>query len=384
MNFKHPKVYFYCREEEGNLQEDIIAIAEGLSELGIPYYANCNYWLQSTSPGDYLFQNDPDVSMDDCDVVVVSYTWPFWIRTGTFELISRPLPEGLFKKGRRYKTVYMDSHDGHRTVSWESEFRQFDIILRSKLNRRAWHPENIQSWVLGLNNRILQATANDRTFMERRKSILLNFGASHPFRHGVRDLARKHFVSEIGRFLEIDETMDDLSRIPVDPYDALMWHQTGGRFSRAYYERLKRSQAVACFCGDLIPPMPFRNPESYLVGGNRAKIKRAFYEFISLFDRRPWRSVQWDSFRFWEALSAGCVAFNLDLEHYGVEIPVMPTNWVHYIGVDFNRVDKIIQRLSDEPDALERIGKAGRQWALENYSPKAMAERFLQSIGMTL
>ena len=203
MNFKNPKVYFYCREEEGNLQEDIIAIAEGLAELSIPYYANCNYWLRSTSPGDYLFQNDPDVSMDDCDVVVVSYTWPFWIRMATFELISSPLPEGLFKKGRRYKTVYMDNHDGHRTVSWESEFRQFDIILRSKLNRRAWHPENIQSCVYGLNNRILQATANDRTFMERRKSILLNFGASHPFRHRVRDLARKQFVSEIGHFVEI-------------------------------------------------------------------------------------------------------------------------------------------------------------------------------------
>jgi hypothetical protein len=381
LNFKHPKVYFYCRAEEGNLQDDIIAIAEGLSELGIPYYANCNYWLQSTSPGDYLFKYDPDVTMHDCDAVVVSYTWPFWIRMGTFELISRPLPEGLFKKGRRYKTVYMDSHDGHRTISWESEFRQFDIILRSKLNRRAWHPENIQSWVHGLNHRILQATANDRTFMGRRKSILLNFGASHPFRHGVRDLAREHFFSEIGRLLEIDETMDDLSQIPVSPYDVLMWRQTGGRFSRAYYERLKRSQAVACFCGELIPPMPFRNPEIYLVGGNRAKLKRAFYEFISLFDRRPWRSVQWDSFRFWEALSAGCVAFNLDLEHYGVEIPVMPTNWVHYVGVDFNRVDKIIQRLSDEPDALERIGKAGRLWALENYSPTAMARRFLRLIG---
>jgi hypothetical protein len=384
LNSKHPKVYFYCREEEGNLQEDIIAIAEGLSELGIPYYANCNYWLQSTSPGDYLFQKDPDVSMDDCDVVVVSYTWPFWIRMGSFELNSRPLPEGLFKKGRRYKTVYLDSHDGHRTVSWESEFRQFDIILRSKLNRRAWRPENIQSWVLGLNNRILQATANHRAFIERRKSIILNFGASHPFRHRARDLACKHFIPQIRRLLEIDETVDDLSRMPSDPYDALMWRQTGGRFSRAYYERLKNSQAVACFCGDLIPAMPFRNPESYLVGGNRAKIKRAFYEFVSLFDRRPRRSVQWDSFRFWEALAAGCVAFNLDLEHYGVEIPVMPTNWVHYIGVDFNRIDKIIQRLSDEPEALERIGKAGSLWALENYTQKAMAQRFLQSIRMAL
>jgi hypothetical protein len=379
--FKAPKVYFYCCEEEGNLQEDVIAIAEGLSELGIPYYANCNYWRRSTSPGDYLLRKDPDVCADDCEIVAVSYTWPFWIKMENFETVARPLPKGLFKKGRLYKTVYLDSHDGHRTVSWNSEFRQFDLILRSKLNRLAWHPENMQSWVLGLNNRIIQATANARSFTERGKSLLLNFGASHPFAHSVRDLARKHFISKVARFLEIDETMDDLSQIPVDPYDALMWRQTGGRFSRAYYERLKGSQAVACFCGDLIPPIPFRSPESYLVGGNRAKIKRAIFEFISLFDRRPWRSVQWDSFRFWEALAAGCVAFNLDLEHYGVEIPVMPTNWVHYIGVDLDRVDRIIERLSDEPDALERIGKAGRQWALENYSPRRMAERFLQSMG---
>ena len=49
-----------------------------------------------------------------------------------------------------------------------------------------------------------------------------------------------------------------------------MWRQTGSRFCRSYYERLKRTQAVACFCGDMIPPMPYRHADRYLTNGRRA------------------------------------------------------------------------------------------------------------------
>src|SRR5262249_53624576 len=112
-----PRVYFYCRNEPGNLQEDVIALAEGFVELGIPFHSSCDYWLQSTKPDDYLLKCNPEVGPDDCNIVIVSYTWPYWIRTRTFDLVRRPLPDGLFKKGIKYVTVYMDNHDGHRTVS---------------------------------------------------------------------------------------------------------------------------------------------------------------------------------------------------------------------------------------------------------------------------
>ena len=375
-----PYVYFYCRNEEGNLQEDVITLAEGLRELGIPFSGNCDYWLESTTPGDYLIRHDPEIRADDADVVVVSYSWPFWIRMKTFDLVRRPLPEGLFKAGRRYRTVYMDSHDGHRTVSWEPAFRQFDLILRSKLNRRAWRPENMRPWVLGFTNRILKATSGGAPFEKRDRTILINFGASHPYPHGTRDTAARVFEPKIRKILSINRTQDDLRKEPSDPYEALMWRQTGGRYSRAYYNRLKQTQAVACFCGELIPPMPYQHPECYLVGGNKAKLRRTFYEILARFDPRSPRSVQWDSFRFWETLCAGAVAFNIDLEQYGAEIPVMPRNWEHYIGIDFGRVDEVIEKLTGERELLARIAVAGREWALQNYSPKAMAERFLTLI----
>jgi hypothetical protein len=377
---KTPRVYFYCSNEPGNLQEDVIALAEGLSELGVSFHANCDYWLQSTKPGDYLFRHSLEVRPDDCDIVVVSYTWVQWVRMGDFKLRRRPLPEGLFKPGRRYVTVAMDNHDGYRTVSWEPEFRAFDIVLRSKFNSRAAAPANMRPWAYGWTNRVLEATQGALPFAQRANTLLVNFGASHPYSYGARNLAARRFEPQIDSLLQIDRTRDDLSCVPDDRYAALMWRQTGGRFSRAYYDRLKSTKAVACFCGDIIPPAPKR-PEDYLVGGNRARLRRAIFALLGLFDTRAPRAVGADSFRFWEALAAECAAINLDLEHYGVLLPVMPTNRVHYLGVNFARIAQFVDMLRDDLDLLERIACQGRAWAEVHYSPKAVATRLLAMTG---
>jgi hypothetical protein len=54
-----PRVYFYCCPEPKNLQDDIIILAEGLRELGIPYYSSADYWRQSPDENDYLFRKTP-------------------------------------------------------------------------------------------------------------------------------------------------------------------------------------------------------------------------------------------------------------------------------------------------------------------------------------
>lgn len=375
-----PRVYFYCCNEPGNLQEDIIALAEGLGELGVPFYANCNYWLQSVDSDDYLFRHSPDVQPDDCDIVVVSYTWAQWARMGDFKLRRRALPEGLFKSGRRYVTVAMDNHDGYRTVSWEPQFRSFDLILRSKFNDRAAAPNNMRPWAYGLTNRITKATRGAPPFLDRADTVLVNFGVSHPYPYTARRLAEERLDSMLDGQLRLDRTTDDLSRRPQDAYAALMWQQTGGRFSRSYYERVKQARAVACFCGDIIPPAPWR-PEFYLVGGNRARLNRMMFGALGAFDRRSPRAVGADSFRFWEALAAGCAAINLDLEHYGVRLPVMPENYLHYLGVDLARPWALADRLRDEPALLERVAAAGYAWAAIHYAPKSVAQRFLEITG---
>jgi hypothetical protein len=240
----------------------------------------------------------------------------------------------------------------------------------------------MRPWVLGFTRRILSATADAPAFEGKAAALLWNFGASHPYPHGVRTLAERKFLPAIEPLLAIDRTKDDLATEPADAYERLMWRQTGGRHSAAYYARLKASRVVACFCGELIPPLPFRNPECYLVGGNRARIRRVMHELLGRLDSRPLRLVQWDSFRFWESLMAGCVAFNPDLARYGAQLPVMPENWKHYIGIDFARVGEAIERIRTDPGCLERIANEGRRWALENYAPRRMAERFLEHAGV--
>ena len=371
-----PRVYFYCCDEPGNLQEDVIALAEGLRALGIPYFANCDYWQQSTDPGDYLFKRDHRVSHHDCDVVVVTYTWPLWVRMGDFKARHQLLPEGLFKPGRGYATVFMDNYDGYRTVSWGEEYRRFDLILRSKFNKRAFHPSNMRPWAYGLTNRIINAAANSLPFEERVPALLVNFGASHHFNYSVREISHKRLEPKLRHVIPIDYTKDDLSEEPVDPYAALMWRQTGGRFSQSYYDRLKRTQAMVSFCGDIIPPAPWR-PEAYLVGGNRAALRRLAFGLLGRLDRRAPRAVGCDSFRFWEGLAAGCAIINVDLEYYGVELPVMPVNRVHYLGLNFGKINAFVERLVDEPELFEKVGAAGRSWAATHYSPKAVAQRFI-------
>jgi len=374
------RVYFYCCAEPGNLQEDVISLAEGLRDLGVEYYSNCDYWLQSPRPNDYLFEHVPDVTPQDCDVVVISYTWPQWVSMNGFKLRRQALPPDLFRKNRNYITVYMDNNDGYRTISWEPEYRHFDLILRSKFNLRTWHPDNMRPWAYGLTNRILEATEGGLPFQRRRRAVMVNFNASHPFAYGARRLWSTRLERKVSRVLSIDRTTDDLSTKPHDPYEALMWQQTGGRFSKNYYKRIKETQAVACFCGDVIPAVPFRGAERYLVGGNRAKLHRALYWALSRSAAGVPRAVGCDSFRFWETMAAGAAAINLDLDLYGVKLPVMPQNGKHYLGVDFGKVDSFVEQLREDPMLFKRVGDAGREWVYRHYSPKAVAKRFLEMV----
>jgi hypothetical protein len=321
------------------------------------------------------------VRPDDCDIVALPYTWFNWVVLKGPSPIRKPFPTGLFKPGRRYRTVYLDTSDGLRTVSWEPEFRNFDVILRTKYLRRAWCPGNLRPWVMGLSNRMLKMTAGALPFASRRRAILVNFGASHGYPHTARIRSNETFDPVVSRLFELDTTRDDLSVAPDDPYDRLMWEQTNHRHSRSYYERLGRSQAVSCFCGDLIPPMPWRNPAQYLVGGNKAKVKRALFDVLAHFDPRPERIVQWDSWRFWESLAAGCAVYNIDLERYGALLPVMPENGRHYFGVDLDNPGALIDRIADDPAIVGRVAAEGREWAMANYTPVAMARRFLAELG---
>ncbi len=373
----NPRVFFYCRDSQNAYQDDVVVLADGLRQLGVEIHANCHYWRNSPAPDDWLVRPDPKVRPEDCDIVAVNGAWSRWI-DADFRVYESPLPAGLFAPGRRYRTAYLDLDDGYETCSWQPEYLAFDAVFRAKFNRRCFHPANQHPWVLGLNQRMLAMTADAPAWAGRKRELLVNFGASHPYQHSARTQAGPPFVASARRLFAINDQRDDLKVPPSDPYDHLMWLQTQQRHSRAYYERLKSAQAVVAFCGELIPPAPFR--PRYLVGGRQARLKRVYYDALARFDPRPPRLIQWDSWRFWEALAAGCLVFNLDLPHFGVELPVMPRHLVEYVAVRPDNTDEVFAALAGDPELPARIAAQGRAWALEHYSPKALARRFLDTM----
>ncbi len=371
------KVFLFCRPNAGAYQDDMVVLAQGLRSLGIEVHGNCNYWQDDVN-GPFLVKSDPAVKPEDCDVVAISYIWPHWMDS-KFQTHEMVLPEVLKGKNRQFISVYLDLDDGYETMSFGEEYQEFDVILRAKYNRRCYHPKNHRPWTLGLSDRIIRTLPDTPIpFSRRKRDLLVNFGASHPYVHGTRTLFTKPLVDVVGERMNINTTKDDLSLEPNDPWDALMWRQTQFRHARSYYDRLADSQAVAAFCGEMIPPSPLRPP--YLVGGGKAQLKRYLYDALGKFDPRPPRSIQWDSWRFWEGFAAGCLVFNIDLDYYGVQLPVMPENGKHYVGLRLDRMQQGVDEILADPDRMEFIANAGREWAMKHYSPEAMARRFLQIV----
>ncbi|MEL6495602.1 MAG: glycosyltransferase family 1 protein [Cyanobacteria bacterium J06623_7] len=363
-----PRVFFFTAVDEGRadnayFQDLIINLATGLQELGIKYYASNDYW-RPTPAEDFLLAKDPQVTHHDCDVVVVERQW--YEKYGS-------LPPNLFAPNRQYKTVYLDCEDGIagiRTAAWKREFRQFDFILRPHYASHTRYADNVYPWAFGLSARVLKELPQPVPYAARQSSILINF-RHKKFTHSLRRYVQKYVVPQLESCLIIDTSTDDPSQVANNPYHYLQWVQTGRRHYPSYYHRLQQSAACACFGGFFLAPgiADYQDPMAYY----SAKI-------ISELGIKTKRIGQWDSWRFWESLAAGCITLHVDLAQYGLQLPVMPTNGQHYVGIDLDNISESIARIADQPELMAEISAAGREWAIANYAPKPTAIRFLELV----
>jgi len=362
VNFNH-KIYFYCFAtdslEKPAYHHAIVCLAEGLKELGVEFYSNVNYWRTSTTAEEYLFEHDPNITPDDCSVVIFDYEW---------FCHDNPFPDHVFHPQKKYLTVYFELHE--TMYSLNDKFRQFDFVFRAQYNETLNYSSNIYPWAYALSNRILKETEVVPNFTERNQHLLVNFRVGHP----VRNFIKKEFCPRIQNVLPIDETVDSFESSPAEVYHHLQWKQTGKRHYPAYYKRLKESAACAAFGGFFVNP----------VFGSRHFTSRLLNHLIGRIGLKTNRIIQWDNWRFWESLASGCATFHLDFEKYHFRLPVMPENWRHYIGIDLDNLEESIDKIAKNPEILEKIAVEGRQWAIENYSPVPTAIRFIETISAKL
>jgi hypothetical protein len=330
-------IYFVLKDEPNLIAHLSLCLAEGLASLGIPIFANRNYWLTDSEHPSYLFRHDENVSPDDCAVCVVD------ISAQLTESAQALLQPALNSKAMR---VILNNSDFEL---WLSEFYQFEFIFRTHMSDRHPLPDHYVPWAFGISNRIEAVTATQTEFTARKREVLVNFRSSG--NQGVRIAMEYLLIPWLEKLLPINrQTEYGAEPESIDPESFQLWVKLQGRHHPQYYDRLKNAM-ICC---------------SY--GGN-----------FTYFDHQP-AIVRWDSWRFWESLAAGCVTIHLDLAKYGFLLPVMPENWKHYIGVDLENPKEVMERLRDEPEIMSQISMQGRQWALEHYSPVPTACYFLDRI----
>ena len=355
----YPPALVELASRYGPLQHQLIVLGEGLAALGVPFFANTDYW-RATPDSPPLFRFDPSVEPPDCDVVVLDQEW---IKYGY------GLPAWLLAPGRRHATVFIDASDGRRTYAWDEEFRAFDVVLRAQYNGSFRYPRNVRPWAYGVSERFIAQSDGAPSFPCRSWAIVRNYRWLHPVRQ--RADACLDLLEPV---LPVDRRSEDSDEPPADDHDRFLWEQTEQRHHTAYYDRLRSSAACAAFGGALARRWPRDQNRS---------VSRAS-RILNKVDPRPERVFQWDSWRLWESFAIGCATFHVDFPRYGILLPEMPRNWVHYVGVDLEHPERAVARIADDPTILERIAGAGREWALEHYGPEAMAVRFLAEAGRPL
>jgi hypothetical protein len=200
-------------------------------------------------------------------------------------------------------------------------------------------------WQFGLSDETIASAAGAPDFRERRRVLLRNFRPSG--NQSVRDALDLALVPHLAGAFQIDSTID----------------------AGNHFERLKNDIGCLAYGGNFV-----RNPMSNPFYAQNP----SFVEFNRhiTYLAEP-LVVRWDSWRLWESFASGCLTFQLDFEKYGLALPAPPTPWVHYIPVDFSDPQGTVEKLLRLEPHWRDIAEAGRRWALDNYAPKPVAQRFL-------
>jgi hypothetical protein len=240
--------------------------------------------------------------------------------------------------------------------------RRLLLISQSDQNSDLWNDVTIDGRPV-----LLLATAENRHFRPRGERLPWAFGLSQAIIDAVRPRAERpdgilrNFRPSLAQDVRL---MLDLALLPhLEPHfriDRALDEAGHGR--HGHFARLAAAEACLAYGGALREDIS-RNPA------------------FGITEASPFLAdpvvLRWDSWRFWEALVSGCAAIHLDLERYGLMLPVMPEPWRHYVPIDLAEPRATAERILAERGRLPEIGAAGRDWALSHYAPRPVAERLI-------
>jgi len=319
-------VYFYLHDKPFSPEYFHFAsatLAEGLKALGIPVYSNIE---------DPLFDK-----LEKRNIAL-----PLFVFNVSEPIYSPALMDTIAAQTAPQKVI----------VSVADSVSRFFTppgipALMAHANRFYHIKQGLRyPWGIGINRRRIAATANGRPFAERENKLLCNFTPSHL--QDVRRVLQLALIPHLEKYFTIDYTL-----------------------SSSHNEKLRSYQGCLAYGGFFFEDLS----TSHLT--KEPSIKELL-EKVEM--RQKVVTLRWDSWRFWESLCAGCLTFNLDLEAYGLDLPAMPTPWVHYIPISLSDPKGTVERLMDCRAQWGEIAEQGKVWALAHYRPEAVAQRLIDLV----
>jgi hypothetical protein len=329
-----------------------IALAEGFNELGIAYGANIDYWWQ-TDKSSFLFGRTDQVG----DVNIYESRF--------FEGNNAALEHVDYSK----INVLIDHNDRLFTPALEDKYIRFNLILRTHYNPKMHYRANVKPWAFGLTQTMIDSI-NSTINQPIKPRVMISYRKLHD----IRKLSNERLVPLLAKQYEIYdfESRQPPASITEDPLS--IWSQTGRRHDPDYFVELNSSLLNLAFGGTpIVPPLPLNGPTRLLSKLKSDLLKVVFGKNIPA---KHYTLIQYDSWRLWESFASNACPVFSDCSQFGITLPVKPEPGKHYIAVDgfnFEGAALQIKQLGDEK--LKRIAQQGREWALEHYSPKAVAKR---------
>lgn len=249
-------------------------------------------------------------------------------------------------KGRNTALVNMNDGANYNNVHYAKSF----ITFSAHCNRLVHHAGLIYPLGVGMTDEAIQASER-YNLGAKAMNIINNFRPA--FRQDVRASLELSLVENLERSIHVDRR---------------------SLFGEAYWQHLAESSAVLAYCGEYYADLRRHDYMRDVVIKGQAE-----YDFDVV--STPVAIFRWDSYRFWEACVFACAPLQLNFHKYGMVLPHMPTPWVHYVPIDLAEVSQLPQQITallrEDPEALCKIGRNARAWALEHYSPNTVASHVL-------
>lgn len=355
-----PEICSETKHQKGKYKPQIVALAEGFTQLGRVIGANIDYYkvsLTSVTPR-FLIEKKPFrvedvkcliVSADmlyDCDV-------PTKNRIQACQLRRVPIIAFDWIASRFFCTnqaMILGSCD---------RFMYYAHVPELRSNNK------IDAWPIGFTQRVVDVCREKNVPFAERKNVVL---WSHRVPHHIRKTVWDTFYSTM-LIARMDRFNDLFERPKQSDFDTMMNYQTGNRHNVNFYQALCSVKMVDC-CGGF-----------FVTNGVKPRTARV----TPIASRSTNIIRQWDSFLLWEGFVSGCCVITLDLEYYGFLTGATeePKNMIHYIGLRLDQPEYMRQLaddiLNDRID-IESIASAGHDWAIKYFSPEARATSFEQMI----